>query len=257
MIRNHGDAFRELNTEFQDLAKEIASIREDFVQQSRLLTKDFSNQQLETSKAVEVDGIKTRTLMSEHTASTGHKQALTELLASLYFHEMHNRQEQIKPAHKETFRWILDRHQSSSQGNADFVGWLEHSNDIFWIEGKPGSGKSTLLNFVHNDPATREYLKAWASPTHISVPAFYFCISGFESQKSITGALKIFAYRIFADAPDACVSFLRDLHETGQSLPAWTQDRLCSVIKNTIESRKGKTSFCFFIDGLDECEVRL
>jgi hypothetical protein len=83
------------------------------------------------------------------------------LLGGLHFVMIEARHEKIEKAHADTYEWIF--HDAMPDGTKiSFVQWLEQSNDIFWIHGKPGCGKSTLMKFVCNHWKTREHLSYWS-----------------------------------------------------------------------------------------------
>ena len=277
LIENHENTFVEMAENFQALARRISMLQEVVERQAEtiLLRVDQKSQSLEdvfleqikkSSNLASSDGNETRKLLANFEANRTDIRLRSDFLSSLSFGEMYKRQEEITPAHRETFRWVLDRDKSSYLGNASLVNWLERGDGIFWMEGKPGSGKSTLMNFVHHESATQQYLRAWVNNAAISMPSFYFWKAGTKSQKSFVSALRVFAHRIFSDAPHLCVMFMTkiqsELGDTSsrqaseRSLSAWTQDRLYSLIKFALECRRGEAGFCFIIDGLDECEVR-
>ncbi len=84
------------------------------------------------------------------------------LLAGLHFPTIQTRHENIETAHAKTFEWIFQREpRTPDLSPIGFVEWLEQSNGVFWIHGKPGCGKSTLLKFICHHPQTLKHLGHW------------------------------------------------------------------------------------------------
>lgn len=67
-----------------------------------------------------------------------------------------------------------------------FTNWLNSSNSLDWIKGKPGAGKSTLMKFLYQDPRTKEYLLEHA-PAGLIILSHFFYLGGHKMQKSIKG----------------------------------------------------------------------
>lgn len=81
-----------------------------------------------------------------------------QILKSLFFAQMHMRQDAIKNTYSDTFMWIFE------DTTTDFKTWLEKEAGIFWARGKAGSGKSTLMKLLSNHPQTSAILDIWAGP---------------------------------------------------------------------------------------------
>ena len=258
LIQNHADTFHELSIGFQDFAQALTALRES-------VDRGFEKQQVEIRNVAATEHRKTRELVVSKNANTMDEIFTQRLLSSLSFDGMYERQEAVKAAHQDTFRWILDQEGKAFRGNVNLVDWLEHGAGVFWIEGKPGSGKSTLMNFIYNEPTTFEYAKHWAGSGMLFMPAFFFWKAGSERQKSFASAMRTFAHHILSDVPDIYATFDAEGHwkRTGdinvnsdrRRIPSWTEDRLWSLLKFLAESMEVHARLCFFIDGLDECEV--
>ncbi|KAI8963342.1 hypothetical protein F5Y11DRAFT_148903 [Daldinia sp. FL1419] len=169
-------------------------------------------------------------------------------LKSLYFTGITARHRNIAEAHARTFAWIF-------QGKPpEFVNWLEHSSDVFWIQGKPGSGKSTLMKFISNHERMRSLLKLWTGDKKLVTSTFFFWNAGSRLQKSQEGLFRSLLFGILRSRPHLVprVSELRiKLRDDLDDDWSWTVDELRSVLRRTIEECKD-TKFCFFIDGMDE-----
>lgn len=108
------------------------------------------------------------------------------ILSSLRAPERDRRLEQINQQLGETFNWAYD---DASVGLSE---WLQKGTGIFWINGKPASGKSTLMKYLHQDPRTRELLRAggWQSRARLITASFFFHHRGTNVQKSFEGLLR-------------------------------------------------------------------
>ena len=90
------------------------------------------------------------------------KEYRKRLLDSLWFDEIHSREENIVDAHRETFEWIFDKSDHAVGSWDSFIGWLESRQGTYWVNGKAGSGKSTLMNFLCQDDRTFKSLRTWS-----------------------------------------------------------------------------------------------
>ncbi|KAK6955382.1 hypothetical protein Daesc_003017 [Daldinia eschscholtzii] len=170
------------------------------------------------------------------------------VLRSLYFNGIMARHKNIAEAHARTFAWIFQREPPG------FVYWLENSDGIFWIEGKPGSGKSTLMKFLSNHDSTRIHLRSWAQDKELVLSRFSFWNAGSPLQKSQEGLLRSLLFGILRNCPHLVprVSAIRmELRDELDNDWSWIVEDLLVVLCKVIEECKD-TKFCFFIDGMDE-----
>ena len=190
----------------------------------------------------------------QHREIVATKESYTRLLESLYFPDIHAREEGIDEAHKQTFEWIFDEPGNKVMLWHYFVGWLEEGHGTYWISGKAGSGKSTLMNFICHDPRTEAALKIWSGTDEVFMLNFFFWSPGSQLQKSLAGLLRSLIYQILERTPDV----MPILAETGLSqhglrqLPTWTEQRLRATLQNLVSVGLEKCRLCIFIDGLDE-----
>lgn len=132
----------------------------------------------------------------------------------------------------------------------DFTEWLESDKDLYWISGKPASGKSTIMKFIITHSKTLKALRKWRS--QISLLSHFFGKPGATMQKSIKGFLCSLLYQIFANDESLPFKFL----ETTQNLQYkdsdadWDMEELHELLFDCLNQLK--SSFCIFIDGLDE-----
>jgi hypothetical protein len=172
-------------------------------------------------------------------------------LASLKYDEMNSRRSAITIYHEKTFGWIFDE---SIQGSWDnFIHWLKSGeNKIYWISGEAGSGKSTLMKFIIDSEETKKALLEINTDT--IVISFFFWAAGTKMQRSITGMLCTLLHRMLRENKAAATRLLGDEPEFSykESISDWSMDELQRAILKVSSSRK--SSYCFFLDGLDEVE---
>ncbi|KAG8525713.1 uncharacterized protein KY384_000473 [Bacidia gigantensis] len=173
----------------------------------------------------------------------GHRKLLLE---SLWFEDIHSREERIVDAHRRTFEWIFEQAGSVAPWS-NFVEWLGSHARVYWINGKAGSGKSTLMRFLCNDTRTREFLKVWSAEKLLLTPKFYFWIGGTQLERSIEGLLRSLIWQILQEVPSIQSPFVKQA-----PIAAWTERRLKEMLENLILQVQASHSLCFFIDGLDE-----
>ena len=194
---------------------------------------------------------------TQHREASATRESYKRLLESLYFPDMHARQEGIEEAHKQTFEWIFEKSGDNVHPWHNFIGWLENGRDTYWIAGKAGSGKSTLMNFICHDPRTVAALRTWSGSDEIFISQFFFWNPGTELQKSLTGLLRSLVYQIMDRYPNVmsvlAESTILAQHRL-QQLPTWTVQRLGAVVQSLLSHGLGTDRLCIFIDGLDEFE---
>ncbi|KAL8827114.1 MAG: hypothetical protein Q9191_003386 [Dirinaria sp. TL-2023a] len=186
-----------------------------------------------------------------------HKEKLDEeiyrkrLLDSLWFEEIHSREERIADAHKETFEWIFARSDQSVGSWDNYVHWLENGRGIYWINGKAGSGKSTLMSFLCQDGRTKESLKVCSKKKSLIMLKFFFWSGGARMERSIEGLLRSLIWQILQQCPDNNDE-LSVVVPSQDAVAAWTERRLRLRLQNLVERSSDSCYYCFFVDGLDE-----
>lgn len=180
------------------------------------------------------------------------KEIRCNVLRSLGFPNMFKRQSDIEPAYRRTYQWAL--HDDS----LGLRSWLERGNETFWITGKPGSGKSTLMKHLVMNPETMSALQKWAGTREPILASFYFSYLGDDFQKSIRGLLMTILYQIVDKLPGSELRYLPEWSAEESHYHSdhrWTQELLMSCLERLTKSRQDNPQkYCFFIDGLDECE---
>lgn len=201
-----------------------------------------------------------------HERATETERTSETLKASLFFPDIEARHDQIGPAFKGTFKWIFEpptREGTDVRKWSNFREWLEASDGIYWVSGKPGSGKSTLMKYIVDEPRTVEYLNKWEPNSELIVMSFFFLNLGSQMQKGATGLLRSLIYQIITQslemmtlATNRCEISVRQpgTISSVDLLPTWTDERLLSMLEYLLKNKSATISMCAFIDGLDEFE---
>ena len=179
----------------------------------------------------------------------------TQLHESLWFRELYSREDTIRDAHPQTFKWILDKSAKNMGPWDNFVEWLEFGQGTYWISGKPGSGKSTLTSFICQNQRTTELLRTWSANKDILILKFYFWIGGTCLEKNIIGLLRSLLWQILKHVPNLQVSNLQlrsGSSLTAEPIASWTEHRLRAMLTNVIPQVVATHRICIFLDGLDE-----
>ena len=189
-----------------------------------------------------------------------------ELLDSLHYPEIFERQQSIKPPSFGTFEWIFDSSSESSLVRDNtwespsaklredmrgmFARWLGSNEPLFWISGKAGSGKSSLMSLIQSDPRTAKALTPWANGLNVYKFSFYFWRPGTELQKSIHGLLRSLLYQLVKAKPaifDLVISANPALYN------GWTTASLLAALRCALPAFHEDRVF-LMVDGLDEYE---
>ena len=215
----------------------------------------------ELSKLVRLEQASTQKYISEEFCQRHLDQAEREyarkFLETVYFREIHARQESIKEAHSETYQWIFDASGERVRPWSNFVEWLESGHGIYWINGKAGSGKSTLMNYISEDSRVTSLLHSWSGPKQIIIPTFFFWNAGSPMQKTTTGLLRSLLYQILDEHPHLTLPLAQAAlvgKQTHPPIPAWTENRLLVTFRHLIRLLSSSSHVCLFIDGVDEFE---
>lgn len=177
-----------------------------------------------------------------------------KFLDRLCFRQMSDRQEGIRPAHKETFDWIYQPAAGQPWGN--FRDWLHHGEGVYWITGKAGSGKSTLMKYLYSNPTSTQLLRIWAGNLRLITANYYFWDAGTSMQKSQTGLLQSLLYECLTQCEDLIPHIFpsrwRCYENFGDDPSPWTRTELMQAFDRLLKQDGISAKFCFFVDGLDE-----
>jgi hypothetical protein len=171
-----------------------------------------------------------------------HEERCAQLLESLRFDQMHDRQRTIQRAHDRTCKWLLE--------NSKFRNWWDWNNPnehhgFFWLKGNPGVGKSTLTKF-----ALSESKKFYQDAIHIS---FFFNRRGANLERDILGMYRSLLSQLLdvISHPEQVFAEMDPPIRPGQT-PHWTVEMLKDTLDRAIQ-KLGKQRLFLFIDALDEC----
>lgn len=175
--------------------------------------------------------------LDSHALKMSRVSAQQQFKDRLFFPEMFSRQDHIAEEHQGTYRWIFqpphdgesqevdggpavtgkgndvlrdegearDEHRKGQQGS-NFVAWLGHGKEIYWLNGKPGSGKSTLMKFITSNiwenAVSKEAMVNWAGDNDVVTASFHFWSLGTGLQKSLQGLLRSLLYQIASQQQD-------------------------------------------------------
>ena len=167
--------------------------------------------------------------------------------------EVKTRLQNIDPAYKTTYEWILSP-------QIGFRDWLEgkHPSPSFWIYGKPGSGKSTAMKYAMTHPLLRKSLNLYQEKPWI-IAGYFFHDRGSENQKSIEGFLQEILYQILKQCPQ----FFRIIYESYLAIKAvasltrritdtWKIRDLEAALSKIASEATSDVNLCLFVDALDE-----
>ena len=192
----------------------------------------------------------------------------------LWFEELHDREEDIKPAHAETYQWILN-FDSWGTGTSNFTDWLQSPyslnafDRIFWVSGKAGSGKSTLLKHLYHDRRLKLHLETWTRNLPLICAAFFIWDRGkSRMHKSRDGMARSLLHQILTEnrrlAPFVLEERWKSSYENRpieQALmikrPPWTWAELTLALRRLtdesfLECHAASLRLFVLVDGLDE-----
>ena len=179
------------------------------------------------------------------------KERILELLG---FSEIQDRFESITPAHRRTLEWVFQ--DNTSRHWHSFPAWLQRSEKIYWITGKPGSGKSTLMKFLYTDRRMRSNARVWSRSKELVTSGFFFWNSGTRMQMSNEGLLRSLLREILMSRPHLIPSLFPKrwtaYKHFGRDIDSWTWSELTQALQALVS--RTSMRFLFFIDGLDEFE---
>ncbi|KAJ4152405.1 hypothetical protein NW754_004200 [Fusarium falciforme] len=224
------------------------------------LVRNDNRMQDHVSKAFDNVQIVAERHAQEESASRAQEESYRRLLNSLKFPEMEARRNHVSHACPETFHWILNSQDPKCDSNAgnhseartwdSLVGWLQSSEPVYWISGKPASGKSTLTKFILSHDQTKPLLQQWQE--NVRILSHFLWRLGTELQQSIKGLLCSLLHQIFVEDKDQALSYLKARRELcwKDSPSDWDSKELESLFIDCLQ--RPSAAFCLFIDGLDE-----
>jgi hypothetical protein len=182
-----------------------------------------------------------------------------EIIRSLAFSSMGERNLKIVDANTKTFGWVFRSDELPSadvRSHIKLKRWLTSENGIFWVSGKAGSGKSTLMKWLYHDARTKACLETWAQGAELVCARCYFWNAGTEMQKSQQGLLQSLLHEILSKCPDLIPTVCKERWNVKKLSRAhgapWTYAEVKAAFDRLQEVSPTNKKFCFFIDGLDE-----
>ncbi|KAI0101794.1 hypothetical protein GGR51DRAFT_312049 [Nemania sp. FL0031] len=208
-------------------------------------------------------------LLSLHLSMSDRVQmdSIHNLLASLTYSSMDDREWRVVTAHHETFRWLFD--ESPETQTSSFKDWLSSEEKLYWITGKAGSGKSTLMKYISHpnefresrDPRARCYedLSKWSGDSRLIIASFYFWNTGVHMQATQKGMMMTLLYQILKQCPGLAPFVSPARWETLCLFGAYSRDWDERELRDSVHNAISNAQYCdariaLFIDGLDEFE---
>ncbi|KAI1417450.1 hypothetical protein F5Y13DRAFT_202975 [Hypoxylon sp. FL1857] len=159
------------------------------------------------------------------------------VLRQLYFKSMYAREDSVRNAECDTFKWIIDKEGEDtraadhalaeqiseslgsskdwmlkkidqnrslqSRAKSTFLKWLSSGNRIFHISGKAGSGKSTLMKLLASHPRTYEELSRWSGNKQLVFAQFFAWSAGKDDmQDTLHGLCRSILFTVLRQCPD-------------------------------------------------------
>ena len=180
------------------------------------------------------------------------------LLSSLQFPTMGLREQNLDPAHRDTFNWIMEQSNpeaSSYEMPSPFLQWLSTEEPLFWLSGKAGSGKSTLMNFLITHPTMDAVLQHAFPNKRILVAWHYLFERGKDArQKSREGLLRHLLHHLILQNPDMAQPIFNQQKATRtfSSQKSWSWNELKIALHGVLREKPPGLVIVLFIDGLDE-----
>lgn len=142
--------------------------------------------------------------------------------------------------------------------------WLQAGDSVLYISGNAGSGKSTLMKFLHGHRRTKEELLTWAGSKKLTIGHFFFWSAGNTPQRTLAGLYKSLLFQALSQCPElmehvfpsqlARMKSCRGSRQV-EAVEDFSDDHIEKAFDLLIRRTSyNKHRFCFFIDGLDECD---
>jgi hypothetical protein len=185
-----------------------------------------------------------------------------QILKTLYFPTVSDRQEAVPEAYGQTFGWIFQPSSTEEDENS-YIEWLTSRSGIHWVNSKAGSGKSTLMRYLYRHSRTVEHLKNWSASNSLCVAAFFFWNSGTLEQRSQSGLLRSLLYQVHLHHQELipvvlpvnwAKGYISLIDSVKPEQELWSLSRLKQAFHLLVRQDIVKIKLCLFIDGIDEYE---
>ncbi|KAI1099995.1 hypothetical protein F4804DRAFT_345065 [Jackrogersella minutella] len=175
-----------------------------------------------------------------------------EILNTIYYDTMTERESRIDPAYGQTCDWIM------SPKNTMLPDFLRSKDPVLWISGTAGSGKSTVMKHIaRSEKVKQQLLEGWASDGELLLACFFMFEGGNRIQKSYEGFLRSILYQILSVRRDLIRVAFPSFFECD-----WPPPVLFTSINNlnqgwySVFAHMSDTLRLFvFIDGIDEYRI--
>ncbi|KAF4445622.1 hypothetical protein F53441_10686 [Fusarium austroafricanum] len=175
--------------------------------------------------------------------------------ADYYYEGSEDAEDDDDPDGSESFETVSNSDEMSDMADIDrswasFVTWLQSSDTLFYIQGKPGSGKSTFIKFILDQDLTHQLIRHWSADATI-ISHFFWKIGSYE-QNSIKGLWCSLLYQRLQGQQE----LIRDTLERFKHLSLhtsyhdWSLRDLEAVWTHV--ANMDTRHLCILIDGLDE-----
>ncbi|KAH6646051.1 hypothetical protein BKA67DRAFT_583055 [Truncatella angustata] len=177
-----------------------------------------------------------------------------QILDTLFFENMSDREDRIETAYGKTCEWILTTPNEDGSPSI-WQSWLEDFDDsIFWMSGRAGSGKSTMMKYAFHSEDTKDRLRKWANGGDLIMTSVFLFEAGSQIQKSQEGILRSILWQILSPRPELIYKAF-----PGFFGGSWPPDEPFNTVKNlsegfySLSAKQSETlKLCIFLDGLDE-----
>ena len=159
-----------------------------------------------------------------------------EVLNSLQYSVMQDREDDISPAELATFDWIFEDSDNQDRPWSNFLEWLQSDSNVYVIRCQAGSGKSTQIKHSSPHPKTLKALSSWKGDVELVIGSFFFWYSGSELQRSQTGLLRALLYDCLKHHRELLFEILPDTKRLRgeQLLQHWTPARIRAAFASLI-----------------------
>ena len=185
-----------------------------------------------------------------------------QLVGSLEYPEMHQRRNQIYSQDDGEGYYFTDegveylyQFEDWSESCDDETwntlwSWLESSDQLFWISGRPGAGKSTLMKFIVREQRTLDTLCKWEPEAEIL--SHYFWKIGTDMQNTWRGLMCSLLYQALVENEQLCEEMIMKFPKVRKMKfhYDWAEETLREAVIFILKS--SSVPYCIFIDALDE-----
>ncbi|KAI1808455.1 hypothetical protein F4811DRAFT_500971 [Daldinia bambusicola] len=175
-----------------------------------------------------------------------------EILNTLYFDSMTERESRIDPAYGDTCDWILNPSQSP------LPKFLKSEDTVLWISGTAGSGKSTLMKHLYRSEQFREQLlEGWGKGRDMHMACFFMFEGGGPIQKSYEGFQRSILYQILSARRDLIRVAFPSFFDCAWPPPVQftSNSNLNQAFYSIFAQLSDDLRLFIFMDGLDEYRI--